>query len=309
MAAIGPLLPCRRRTPISTPRNCAVPRVCSSTNDLRRRMCLRRALRKATIDGRETSPTRKQGSVPCGASAHAFGRAASGHNQGGGLRTAWLRMLAESACANELRLAAIAESIATGGRVKNTRRVSLHFPAFPVDLFALSSRFPRDSRSTATAAALLGPRPHAGRAGTRPPSVAGCAYSMLDIVPWDTDDDGPHVGENRPPDLGAPRIGQARNISCCSATWCASSPRSQAARKGKKRRQTLAARPSIARFESFEPRMMLSYTPLQIQTAYGFNEIMYGSVKGNGAGQDGRDHRLWRRCQLRQQHGSAFPPQ
>jgi hypothetical protein len=31
--------------------------------------------------------------------------------------------------------------------------------------------------------------------------------------------------------------------------------------------------------------MMLSYTPLQIQTAYGFNDIMYGSVKGNGAGQ------------------------
>ncbi len=30
---------------------------------------------------------------------------------------------------------------------------------------------------------------------------------------------------------------------------------------------------------------MLSYTPLQIRTAYGFNDIMYGSVRGNGAGQ------------------------
>jgi hypothetical protein len=31
--------------------------------------------------------------------------------------------------------------------------------------------------------------------------------------------------------------------------------------------------------------MMLAYTPLQIQTAYGYNNIIYGSVVGNGAGQ------------------------
>ena len=36
---------------------------------------------------------------------------------------------------------------------------------------------------------------------------------------------------------------------------------------------------------ALRPRMMLSYTPVQIQTAYGFNEITYGSIVGNGAGQ------------------------
>jgi len=54
--------------------------------------------------------------------------------------------------------------------------------------------------------------------------------------------------------------------------------------KGKQERR-LASHRRIARFEQFEPRMMLSYTPLQIQTAYGYNDIMYGSVVGNGAGQ------------------------
>jgi hypothetical protein len=52
-----------------------------------------------------------------------------------------------------------------------------------------------------------------------------------------------------------------------------------------KQQRRLASRGRIARFELFEPRMMLSYTPAQIQTAYGFNEITYGSIVGNGAGQ------------------------
>jgi len=69
-----------------------------------------------------------------------------------------------------------------------------------------------------------------------------------------------------------------------NSSWLGLTQRSGKSPKGKQERR-LASHRRIARFEQFEPRMMLSYTPLQIQTAYGYNDIMYGSVVGNGAGQ------------------------
>src|ERR1022692_4227208 len=68
------------------------------------------------------------------------------------------------------------------------------------------------------------------------------------------------------------------------SSWRAFSLRSQKSPKTRQQRRS-ASRRHVARFELFEPRAMLSYTPLQIQTAYGYNNIMYGSVVGNGAGQ------------------------
>ena len=69
-----------------------------------------------------------------------------------------------------------------------------------------------------------------------------------------------------------------------SSAWRAIIGRSQESPKTRPQRR-YASRRRLARFELFEPRMMLSYTPLQVATAYGYNNIMYGSVVGNGAGQ------------------------
>lgn len=67
-------------------------------------------------------------------------------------------------------------------------------------------------------------------------------------------------------------------------SWRELKKRSQVTPKRRQQGQ-FASRGRIARFEAFEPRMMLAYSPLQIQTAYGFNEMTYGSIVGNGAGQ------------------------
>ncbi len=69
-----------------------------------------------------------------------------------------------------------------------------------------------------------------------------------------------------------------------NSSWRAIIRRSQESPKARQQRR-FASRRRLARFELFEPRMMLSYTPLQVATAYGYNNIMYGSVVGNGAGQ------------------------
>ena len=55
-----------------------------------------------------------------------------------------------------------------------------------------------------------------------------------------------------------------------------------AAGRGQQRRKPRATNLCL---ESLERRVVLSLTPIQVQDAYGINQIMYGGIAGNGAGQ------------------------